>query len=574
MTKIIEVFKRTEEIKIPIIIALVNTILKKIQFVEQLDKLIPWDEPRTNLSPGMLAKALVLSTLFELRAPLSHISERFRTLDTEYLFGKDVTYEQINSFNIGRMLGKLGNCDCVNIFKMLVSMFFKEFMIRIKRLHSDTTTVTFSGDYTDIDEGNLTEEEKEELLHIVRGYNKDGRPEDKQVVLGRITNEDGLPIINEVLDGNTSDKEWNKKSLEYVYKLIEEGAEEAILVADCKLVDEKLFRQMNDKDKKIPFISLCPASFDEKLQERVIEKAYENKQWEDIGSIADGKKAAKYEVAEISENVYGYDTRLLVVYSTALESTVEEGIEKSKEKLEKLIKDTQKKKYECREDAEKELIQFKKAHKKLNLHDCECRIEEEIKETKANGRPSNNNPKPVTITTSYKIVIKITGENPKKVEKYRHNKSCFVLISNVDKDRLDSKELLETYKGQIVVETSFRYFKEGSLASVIFLKDPIRITGLIMLLNVSLLIRGLIQYSMRKGLKEYKKENPNDELRIGWNGQPLKAPTFKLFYKASEDNYFVKEGDEKYIINYYSDFNKLQVGMLLKFMGYKVQDLL
>ena len=574
MAKIKEVFKKTEEIKIPLIIAIANTILKRIQFVEQIDKLVPWDEPRVKVSPGMLAKALILSTLFELRAPLSHISKRFRTLDTEYLFGEGVTYEQINSYNIGRMLQKLGECDCVKTFKMLAALFFKEFKLRIKRLHSDTTTVPFYGDYTDIDEGDLTEEEKEERLHILKGYNKDGRPECKQVVMGRITNEEGIPIINEVLDGNTADVDWNKKSLEYIYELIEEGAEEAILVADCKLIDEEIFIKMNDKEKKVPFVSRCPANFSKKLEERAIEKAYANNEWEDIGSFSEGEKASEYTVAEVTEKVYGYETRLLIVQSSSLESTVDGGIEKTKEKLEKLIKDTQKKSFDCRKDATKELKLFEKAHKKLDLYDCEYRIEKNIIEKKANGRPSEKNPKPVTKTSSYKISINITGENPEKIEKYRHVKSCFVVISNVEKDKLGSRELLETYKGQSVVETSFRYFKDGALASVIYLKNPERITGLIMLLNMSLLIRGLIQYSMREGLKEYKEENPKDELRIGWNGQPLKAPTYKLFFKASEDNYFVKEGDEEYIINYYSDFNKLQVGMLLKFMGFKVKDLL
>jgi len=144
MTKIKEIFKRTEEIRIPLIIAIANTILKKIQFVEQINKLITWDEPRVNISPGMFAKALILSTLFELRAPLSHISKRFRTLDTEYLFGKGVTFEQINSYSIGRMLEKLGKCNCVKTFKMLAALFFKEFNLRIKRLHSDTTTVSLN----------------------------------------------------------------------------------------------------------------------------------------------------------------------------------------------------------------------------------------------------------------------------------------------------------------------------------------------------------------------------------------------------------------------------------------------
>lgn len=76
---------------------------------------------------------------------------------------------------------------------------------------------------------------------------------------------------------------------------------------------------------------------------------------------------------------------------------------------------------------------------------------------------------------------------------------CIVLISNVGEEVSGKRELLQTYKGQQVVEISFRELKSPSMASVIYLKNPERIQTLSMLLSFALLVRAIIQYRMRRG---------------------------------------------------------------------------
>ena len=64
--------------------------------------------------------------------------------------------------------------------------------IEVERLHADTTSLSFWGAY----EGTG---ENEGEVRIVRGYNKDGRPNCNQIVVGQITNENG--IVLEEWDG-------------------------------------------------------------------------------------------------------------------------------------------------------------------------------------------------------------------------------------------------------------------------------------------------------------------------------------------------------------------------------------
>lgn len=162
--------------------------------------------------------------------------------------------------------------------------------IPTERLHADTTTISFYGEY-DVEQLNLTKEEREELLQIERGYNKDGRPECKQVVVGQIVNESGIPILQKVQDGSTPDVNWNAAAVSYLKEIQEKGFQYGIFVADSKLVTHSLVESMNEPGSRIPFVSRCPSNFEGKLSERCILRDYEKDSWEEFGTFQEGKKS-------------------------------------------------------------------------------------------------------------------------------------------------------------------------------------------------------------------------------------------------------------------------------------------
>jgi hypothetical protein len=58
-----------------------------------------------------------------------------------------------------------------------------------------------------------------------------------------------------------------------------------------------------------------------------------------------------------------------------------------------------------------------------------------------------------------------------------------------------------------------------------------------MFLSISLLIRALVQYKMRKGIKEYK----DDLLKGGWNGAKIQHNlTMKFLTVAMYGQYFTR----------------------------------
>ena len=69
-------------------------------------------------------------------------------------------------------------------------------------MHQDTTTVTFSGDYT----GQLPAGRVDRPPRITFGYNKDHRPDLKQLLFSiTITADGAVPVHCKTYDGNTTD---------------------------------------------------------------------------------------------------------------------------------------------------------------------------------------------------------------------------------------------------------------------------------------------------------------------------------------------------------------------------------
>ena len=116
--------------------------------------------------------------------------------------------------------------------------------------------------------------------------------------------------------------------------------------------------------------------------------------------------------------------------------------------------------------------------------------------------------------------------------------------------------------------------KGPQLAPVIYLKSPARIKVLHMLLTFSLLLRALIQYRLREGLKGFEEEHPEEAIPAGWGGRPLKAPTFKLLYEHSVNCCFERESLGRYSFAWPSAETRARVEPLLKLMGLSLASIL
>lgn len=342
-------------------------------------------------------------------------------------------------------------------------------------------------------------------------------------------------------------------------------------MAGSKLVTHDLVTSMNAPESRIPFVSRCPSNFEGKLEERCILKAYSEYRWEEMGRFHCGEKATVYRGCCFKEEVCDAPMRLLVFESSLLKEKAAVSLEKKRMKLEPEIRKVEKKVFLCQADAEEEIRRFEKLPCS-ELFKCQFSIEKEVKEKWSRGRrKAGTVPK---IEERYHLKSKEISVNEKEREGYLQKASCIVLISNVGEDEQEDIELVRIYKGQQVVENSFRELKSPSMASVIYLKNPERIKALSMLLSLSLLIRAIIQYRMQEGLKEFNNENPGKKLRAGWGGRTLEKPTYRLLYEHSVNCYFEKEDSGVYSYAWSSAETRERVETLLNLMKITLNDLI
>jgi len=530
---------RPPKLVLPGYMASANCYMKKIGFERIINEALEWDEKQWNVSPGALLKAVVLNTFTNRRAPLYKIGKAYANIDTEYLFGEGVTSDKLTDAAIGEALERLYKANAGNIFKTLSLTVFKKFDLPIKRLHSDTTSISFFGQYDEESTENTTEERKP--IDITYGHNKDHRPDCKQMVLGQISNEAGIMLNYKCMDGNTSDVTWNKEALQLIEDIQKEHEKgNSIYVADCKLMTKTLFETMTDNDKVL-FISRVPANFDSKLESRIRMKAYENNNWEEIGKISSEKKGCTYEIQSFTEDVYGVSTRLIAVKSSASLASFEASQKKKKIQIEKRIKEVNKRLFACEEDAKNEWKIFCKTNEKAP-YIFSTNLEKIETEKKPRGNPGKI-PKPPVIKVQWALNIKLDKEDQTAMKALREKAESFVIISNVPDSISTASMLLAEYKGQIVVELNFKTMKSPALTSTVFLEKEERIESLMMLICVSLMIRALILYNLREGFKD-----SGDQLKIGYTGGTLKTITMGLFEFAMDSLTIVREYDGTYLI--------------------------
>ena len=557
---------------ISLVVAIANKIINELDVVNEVNRAVGWTGDPRGMSPGNLMKIFVLSTFTDVRVPLTHLEERTAGFDLLYLVGDEAHEHGVNAFNMGRALEKLGrkDSDCEGMYEKIALYALMKYDIPTGRVHGDTTTISFYGEY-DLSNMDIPADEMEAALEIEKGYNKDGRAGDKQAVVGQVVTDQGIPISNRTLDGATSDFEWNGDALDYVEKIRSRGFVHGIFVADCKLMTEEHVRRMNSQESRIEFVSRCPANFGGSLEKRVTEKAYEEDNWQEIGQVAEGKKGSSYRASSTTETVFGTPMRLVVFESSSLAAAAARSLAKMESQVQSLVKAIEKREFACKEDAEKELELFGK-RKELRMFDYAAETTRVETEKWPRGRRGEKT-RPVKVE---KHVIRINGLQFNEAMRLGHirNESSFVLASNVTDETVTDKHLLEIYKGQQTVENSFRQLKAPNLASVIYLKNPLRIKALVTILCLSLLIRAIIQYRMRAGLKEFNESNPGTVVRAGWAGRPLTNPTFHLLYENSLHCFYERAGSNEYNFVWSSPKIRDRVEPLLGLMGLSVSTLL
>jgi transposase len=136
----------------------------------------------------------------------------------------------LNDDRCGRALDHLHKADRASLLTAVAVRAIHVFGLGLSQLHQDTTTITLSGEYPD----QPPAQQADRPARICRGYNKDHRPDLKQLLYNRTLTADGaVPIHCKIHDGNTPDDRVHRQTWLALCDLV--GSSDFLYVADSKL---------------------------------------------------------------------------------------------------------------------------------------------------------------------------------------------------------------------------------------------------------------------------------------------------------------------------------------------------
>jgi transposase len=181
---------------------------------------------------GILDHAQTLAVLIQnillSPAPLYRIAEWARPIDPDALELTASEKSSLNDDRVARTLDALVSPRARTLFFRLALHIIEQFELDTRRIHHDTTTVTFCGLY----------KTSGREPRIARGINKDHRPDLKQLVFGvNVTADGAVPISHDVYSGNRTDDTIHRSNVDRLRQLLRRT--DFIYVADSKLATRR-----------------------------------------------------------------------------------------------------------------------------------------------------------------------------------------------------------------------------------------------------------------------------------------------------------------------------------------------
>jgi transposase len=180
--------------------------------------------------PTATVLCVLLTNLLLARQPLYGVSAWAASFVPDHLGLLPGQAALLNDDRCGRSLDHLHKADRASLLTALAVGVIRLFRLGLSQLHQDTTSVTLSGQYPD----QTADSTDDPPARICRGYNKDHRPDLKQLVYNRTVTADGaVPIHCKIHDGNTSDDSVHLQTWLDLCELV--GSTDFLYVADSKL---------------------------------------------------------------------------------------------------------------------------------------------------------------------------------------------------------------------------------------------------------------------------------------------------------------------------------------------------
>jgi transposase len=492
---------------------LIGQLMDQMRLPQIINETVTKPNSQAIVDAGTMISGMILNLLSDAKIRLYRLSHFFEDKPMPLIFPwkQNLTPSNFTEERGGNVLDEFYRSNPQKIFSMLTHSNIKLYNINTNSIRVDTTSKSFYGAY----ETNMPEP-----IDITQGFSKDKRHDLKQIMFGTATSSDGIPILGEVMSGNTSDMTFNKGWIKTVRQALQKSDDDFLLyTADSAAVTEenlKLFKEYH-----VDMISRLPERYG--LAEELINQAISANIWTEIGTLSEGKKAATYKSVSFERELYGDAYRFVVFHSSSLDKrklkTLNSKIEKEKLELIKKVEEESKREFFCEADARAEIEKFQKEDKS-KFHTITSEIIEVEKIIKRNKRgrlkKGETSHQEKRFLLKFEPVLDVTSCNQEQ-----ERCGLFVLITSLkDMEKYPDREILSQYKGQQAVENIFKFIKDPALVGAYCLKNPERIVAFGYILLMAAQVYTILERVVRKNL-----ENPDEEPVEGLNRQKTKRPT-------------------------------------------------
>jgi transposase len=400
----------------------------------------------------------------------------------------------IHDDRVGEALERFYNGRHKDVFFHLALRAIKVFQLACTQIHQDTTSVTFSGKYTGWNAPEL----------LTYGFNKDHRPDLKQLVLGMSVTADGaVPLTHRIYSGNQTDDRLHAENHRRLCRLLQ--STDFIYVADCKLATQENLDRINAYGGR--FVSVMPRTWKEdEAFRKTVRKGLIN--WEHLLSRRNNRKPDslidRYFLAPGNHRAKEY--RLLWIRSSQKQeqdgNTRARHIANALEALQDLQTRLNTYYLKQREAIEKAVRSILKEHQvegfivpKIEFH-RECK-----KRYSQRGRPKPSAQSRQTWRYYFSLTFHIDQE---AIDEESKTDGVFPLITNLDKQSYAAKKVLEIYKFQPFLEKRHSQLKTWQEATPVLLKKDERVLGYLHMHVMALTVATLIERQLRKAMKHHQ----------------------------------------------------------------------
>lgn len=475
----------------------IQPFLDRLKVREFLGEALEKSDPRFKLPPVDSAMLMVRNFTLS-RHPLYGVPEWARRFDPEQLEIHPDKTRLVNDDRLGRTLDMLFESDRRSIVTRLVVKMVEEFDIDLKRLHNDSTSITFSGEYRE----KPPRKDGRRRLRIVPGHNKDHRPDLKQLVWSLTISDDGaVPVHYNTYDGNTNDDKTHVGIWESLLKIV--GSPEFIYVADCKLCSRENMAHITGNGGH--FITVMPRTRNE--DGRFKEWIQHNKvDWRVIWDRPPLRRKhnppERFEAVEDpSSSSEGY--RIIWYRSSEKwkrdERSRDNAIQAARQDLHRLGERTGKRKLKTREQVQAAADQILDQTDTRPWVKVEIETdEEETYKQEGPGRPGKNTRYARKVKPIYRPVVKLYAE---AIRASSAADGIFPLITDLPAERMSTLEILSIYKYQPFVEKRHEQLKTAAKVVPANFKSPERIEAFLFLYFIAVTIHALIERQVRDAMK-------------------------------------------------------------------------